>query len=215
MKKLSIVIIILLSTCKSFSQKQYLYDSVMAYYDMLNNESFAQLQLEDTSGNLFNTATLSGKTIYVDFWFTACPPCIKEIPFSKELQQYFSKDTNVVFLSICIENLERKLAWKQMIKEKGMMGTHLFYARNHPQKINLLRKYHVIFPTYLLVNKNMKVIGYDAPRPSEKSFVTWAILKAEEGQNLSESYKQVLMHSKEYKKYLETFADSVSAEKSK
>lgn len=203
MKKLFAGLILLTAFYNGFCQKQYQYDSVVAHYDLLNNQPFAALQLEDTAGNILNTSTLSGKTIYVDFWFTACAPCIKEIPFSKALQEYFATDTNVVFLSICIENIYRKNVWRQMIKEKKMNGIHLFYARNRPQKINLLRQYKITFPTFLLVNKEMKVIGYDAPRPSEVRWVRWAIIQAENNILLSQAYKQVVKRSKEYVEFLD------------
>lgn len=205
MKRLFTALILATICINGFSQNQYYVDSIIAHYDRLNNKPFAALQLEDTSGNLFTTGSLKGKTFYVDFWFTACPPCIKEIPYSKALQQYFAADTNIVFLSICIENIDRKLVWKQMIKDREMPGIHLFYARNQPQKINLLRQYDITFPTYLLLNKEMKVIGYDAPRPSEKGWVHWAISRAAEGKLLSKSYKQMITHSTEYNTFTSTF----------
>jgi thiol-disulfide isomerase/thioredoxin len=171
-------------------------------YKYLSDQTFAELELEDTSGNLVKTSSLFGKTVYVDFWFTTCPPCVKEIPFSRKLQQYFAADTNVAFLSICIENWERKTAWKQMIKDKEMPGIQLFYARNRPQKINLLRKYQITFPTYLLLNPKMKIVGYDAPRPSQTGWVHWSILQAIEGKHLSESYRDVVNHSKQFTDFI-------------
>lgn len=189
MKKVigGLILVVICTAC--FAQKQAKWvDSVAANYNLLKNKPFAELQLEDTSGNLFNTSSLSGKTIYVDFWFTACAPCIKEIPYSKHLQEYFSEDTNIVFLNICIENADRKAVWKQMIKDKEMPGIHLFYARNRPQKVNLLRAYNIKFPTYLLVNKEMKVIGYDAPRPSE-GLVYYVIQQAGKNISLAEAFR--------------------------
>src|SRR4051794_8996337 len=90
----------------SFSQNTSRnYDAYVAgTFDLLNNKTFIPLQLEDTAGELFNTSSLFGKTIYVDFWFTSCPPCLKEIPHSAALQQFFAADTNIVFLDICIDN---------------------------------------------------------------------------------------------------------------
>lgn len=202
MKKLFAALILLSSFTSIFCQKQNTVDSIVNHFNLLNDQSFADLSLEDTSGNLIHTASLRGKTIYVDFWFTTCPPCIKEIPFSKALQQDFAADTNIVFLSICIENIERKTAWKQMIRNNEMPGVQLFYARNRPQKINLLRKYYITFPTYLLVNKEMKITGYDAPRPSEKAWVNWAIVQACHGKYLSESYKDAITHSAGYDAFI-------------
>lgn len=198
------IILTLLSACTTaLSQKQAAYDPyAAATFDLLNNKPFFQLQSEDTAGHIFNTTSLAGKTIYVDFWFTACRPCIQEVPYSKSLQQFFTSDTNVVFLNICIDNIERKQAWKQIIQGNKMHGIQLFYARNRPQKINLLREYKITFPTYLLVNKEMKVIGYNAPRPSEEGWVHWAIFQAEQNNLLSASYKKRAEHSKEYNEFI-------------
>ena len=177
-------------------------DLFSSRFDRLNNTTFPMLELEDSSGKIFNTAVLTGKVIYVDFWFTACPPCIKEIPYSKRLQHFFDKDTSIVFLSICIENKQRKAVWKQMIKDREMPGIHLFYSRNQPQSVNLLRKYDITFPTYLIVNKEMKIVGYDAPRPSEMGWVHWGLQKAKEGKRLAESYREVKQNAKEFDNFL-------------
>ncbi len=188
---------VLLMSIPGFTQKQqHRYDSLIDHYNYLYNQFFAALEVEDTSGHLFKTSLLKGKTVYVDFWFTTCPPCIKEIPYTKELQEYFAHDTTIVFLSICIENIDRKAAWKQMIKEKSLPGVHLFYARNRPQKINLLQKYHITFPTYLLVNKELSIIGYDAPRPSEGVWTRQVIEQAAKNISLAESFRLSVKHAK-------------------
>ena len=157
------------------------------YYDQFNNHSFASLELEDNAGNIIKTDSLFGKTIYVDFWFTACAPCIKEIPHAKALQQFFASDTSIQFVNICIENIQRKDVWRQMIRDKNITGINLFYALNRPQKVNLLRVYNIKFPTYLLVNKASLIIGYDVSRPSETGLVRWVIAQAAKGKFLSAS----------------------------
>lgn len=173
---------------------------------------FEELQLEDSSGKVFNTSSLLGKVIYVDFWFTACPPCIAEIPWSQALQNYFSKDTNVVFLNICIESLNRKPVWKQMIQDKKIMGIHLFYARNRPQKVNLLRQYNIKFPTYILVDKTMKVISYDMPRPSETGWVYWVINQAGKGFTPHESATKIDEQYEEYTRFMREIKISLPVE---
>jgi thiol-disulfide isomerase/thioredoxin len=202
MKILLTVIVASLSFLQVFSQSsRRINPAAVAIFDRLNNKPFAALAMEDTSGAIFNTASLIGKTLYVDFWFTACAPCVKEIPYSNALQKYFSKDTNIVFLNICIDNNERKTVWKEMVRDKQMKGIHVFYARNSPQKVNFLREYNIMFPTYLLVNNEFKIIGYDAPRPSQNGWVHWAITQAAENVYLSAAYKKLINHSKEYKAF--------------
>ncbi|WP_207494365.1 TlpA family protein disulfide reductase [Aridibaculum aurantiacum] len=96
------------------------------HFGVLQNVSFAEMELEDTSGQMISTASLKGKTIYVDFWFTQCPPCIREIPYARDLQSFFAADTSIVFLNICIENIERKQAWKDMVKDKRLAASMYF-----------------------------------------------------------------------------------------
>ncbi len=189
-KALIFIMIILFATNGICQIPQKGYDpEIAAAFDLLNNKPFAEIQLEDTSGQMFHTSSLLGKTIYVDFWFTGCAPCVKEIPFAKALYQFFADSSDIVFLSICIQNKEKKEDWKKMVREKEMPSIQLFYSLNSPQKISLPREFKINYPTYLLVNKEMKVIGYDAPRPSEEGWVHWAIAEANKGVYLSASYK--------------------------
>lgn len=163
---------------------------------------FDALLLEDTSGTLVNTLKFMGKTIYVDFWFLSCPPCIYEIPYSNKLQQYFAKDTSVVFLSICIDNKEEKNNWKNLIREKQIQGIHLFYARNKPQKVNLLRRYNITFPTFLLLNNKMQVLGINVPRPSEWNAVRWIIEMGKHNMPVNKSMCMINANHPDYERFL-------------
>ncbi|HEX8356625.1 MAG TPA: hypothetical protein VF610_04405 [Segetibacter sp.] len=87
MRKTLLCLFLVLVSLPCFSQNQFSrYDAYIAStFNLLNNKTFIQLQLEDTSGQLYNTGSLLGKTIYVDFWFTTCSPCIKQIPSALEI----------------------------------------------------------------------------------------------------------------------------------
>jgi thiol-disulfide isomerase/thioredoxin len=182
-----------------------------AKFDLLNSRTFLAVDLEDTSGRLFNTSSLKGKILYVDFWFTTCPPCLKEIPFSKSLQNFFATDTNIAFVNICIDNKERKGDWKSLIRNNSLAGYQLFYVKNQPQKINLLREYSIVFPMYLLVNAEMKIIGYHAPRPSEEGWVHWAVSQAGKGFFLSNSYSQLMRRSKSFNDFMNNNREKIIA----
>jgi hypothetical protein len=110
MKKLITALLTLILSIKGFSQKQSsAYDPyVAAVFDYINNKPFIPLQLEDTSGRIFNTSSLVGKTIYVDFWFISCPPCLKEIPLFKISPRVFCIRYKHCVSNICIEDPERK-----------------------------------------------------------------------------------------------------------
>ncbi len=177
---------------------------IAATFDRLNGKDFKLPAMEDERGVIFNPELLKGKTIYVDFWFTTCPPCIKEIEYARALKSFFQADTNIVFLNICIENIEKKEDWKTMLKNKQINGINLFYARNRPQQLNLVRLYGVDdYPTYLLVNTKAQIIGYRAPRPSQAGWVHWAIHQATSGQPLSGSYRQMFGADKNRQQFFE------------
>ena len=182
--------------------QQDLRTKAISTYDRFLASPFPAMDFETIDSSIFNTSALAHKTVYVDFWFTACPPCLKQIPYAKQLHAYFAADTNVVFLNICIENNDRKQAWTRMVKEKAIGGINVFYARNRPQKINLLRQFNIVdYPTYLLLN-NLKVMGYDAPAPSEKGWVHWAIYEAAKNIPLSTSYALLVNKTKQANDYL-------------
>lgn len=202
--KLTVVFIFFItSLVQCFAQQILPYDSMLTRrFDRFYGDAFPLLNLEKEDSTIYNTTRLAGKTVYVDCWFTTCPPCTKEIPYSLALQQYFAADTNIIFLNICIENIERKQAWRDMIKARGLKGINVFYARNQPQTVNLLRRLGVDdFPTYLLV-QNGKIIGYKAPAPSQKGFVQWAIYQASRNVKLSDAYTSMAKKSKASNDYL-------------
>jgi hypothetical protein len=148
----------------------------------------------------------------VDCWFTQCAPCLKEIPYSKALQSFFEKDTNVVFLNICIENIERKDAWKSMVKEHKMKGINLFYARNRPQKINIPRQLKITdYPIYFIINKEGKIVGYDAPAPHEIAFTSWAINRAKQDVPLSTAYLQIMQRSPLFTEYMNNYRSQLDS----
>ena len=49
-------------------------------------------------GKQFDLASLRGKVVVMDFWFTGCPPCLEELPKLNSLVDEF-KDQDVVFIA--------------------------------------------------------------------------------------------------------------------
>ena len=87
--------------------------------------------------------------------------------------------------------------------QKTTVAEEVFYAKNRPQKINLLREYRVEdYPTYTIVNSNFNIIGHNAPAPSDKGLVQWALYQATQNIRLSDAYEHWFRNSKEAKDYL-------------
>ncbi len=51
--------------------------------------------------------SLVGKTVYINFWFAACSPCMAEMPQINDLYKKFKEDTNFVLLSFTFDDLTK------------------------------------------------------------------------------------------------------------
>jgi len=102
-----------------------------------------------------------GKVIYMDFWAPWCSPCMREMEYSKQNQEYF-KNEDVIFLflaSNCNED-----SWKATIANEGLTGEHLLLKGNQYSE---LREFFGIggIPHYAIIDKEGNIVSKDAPRP--------------------------------------------------
>lgn len=65
------------------------------------------LQFVDSSGRSLQLADYRGKTIFLNFWATWCPPCIAEMPDINNL--YNEVGSDVAFLLISVDKEEDKV----------------------------------------------------------------------------------------------------------
>ena len=59
--------------------------------------------LVDLEGKKLSSDELEGKVVVLNFWFTTCKPCVKEMPDLNKVYQEFKDDTNVVFAAITFD----------------------------------------------------------------------------------------------------------------
>ncbi|HLF34726.1 MAG TPA: TlpA disulfide reductase family protein, partial [Cyclobacteriaceae bacterium] len=59
--------------------------------------------LKDISGQTLDVRTLKGKTIFLNFWATWCPPCIAEMPDIEKLYKNV-KGEGIVFLMVSVDD---------------------------------------------------------------------------------------------------------------
>lgn len=64
------------------------------------------LRLSDPEGNILDLNQLKGKTIFMNYWATWCPPCIAEMPDINNLYKEVGND--VVFLMISLDEDPQK-----------------------------------------------------------------------------------------------------------
>lgn len=54
----------------------------------------------DAHGNKFNTSSLKGKVVFVNFWATWCLPCRAELPAIGKFYNQYKNNKNIFFLTI-------------------------------------------------------------------------------------------------------------------
>lgn len=66
-----------------------------------------QFYLFDIDNNVISTQSTEGKIVVFNFWFTSCPPCIKELPELNEVYQKYKDNDDIVFAAITFERLPK------------------------------------------------------------------------------------------------------------
>jgi thiol-disulfide isomerase/thioredoxin len=115
----------------------------------------------DMTGKVHHLKDFRGKVVLVDLWATWCKPCLAEQPALEELEKSM-EGKNVVFISISIDTEKDK--WKNMVEAKKLSGLHLF-SNNQG---SMIQDYEVTqIPRFILIDKDGKMVSYDAIRPSD------------------------------------------------
>lgn len=118
------------------------------------------VKLHDLDGKEVDFSKYRGKYVFIDLWASWCVPCIKEIPYLKELEKNLKND-NVCFLSISIDT--KTEAWKNKVESLSLDGELLINEDN-----KLCEALNVSgIPFFLIYDKDGNLYKYNAPRPSD------------------------------------------------
>lgn len=163
---------------KGFHNKRYLHSINEKMTELSKPEQDAfNFTLNDFNSRPMKLSDFKGKVVYLDFWATNCPPCIKELAPMVELQKTF-EGADVAFVSISFDNDID--APRKMIEKFGIGGTHLIEKRGFAS--DCAKHYHVSgIPRYILIGKNGKIISNDVPRPGShpESYINNALMRAD------------------------------------
>ncbi|MCG6939431.1 MAG: TlpA family protein disulfide reductase [Gammaproteobacteria bacterium] len=109
------IIAIIVAGTSGFGLHKYIHEQ-----QAVNNPAIGTQRPEfaamDANDQLRDISEWDGKLIFLNFWATWCPPCLKEIPDFIELQKTYG-DQGFQIVGIAIDNKE---SVKEYIKESGM-----------------------------------------------------------------------------------------------
>jgi len=105
-----------------------------------------------------------GKVIYMDFWNSGCPPCIKEFEYSRQIKdKYKGKD----FVQLFISSEPNKKRWSKT-SENYHLDSESYFVENRFSSHQLENMNIKYVPHYILFDKKGTQIKGAVTRPSDK-----------------------------------------------
>jgi len=117
---------------------------IEAFKNGLINQPLKSFHLTDLNNKKWDSKDLRGKTIVINFWFTACKPCIAEMIYLNKLVEE-NNDSSVVFIAPAPEN-EAQI--------KKFLKKYAFEYKITPSSTDFISSMNIEnFPTHLVVDK--------------------------------------------------------------
>ncbi|MBT8268359.1 MAG: TlpA family protein disulfide reductase [Bacteroidia bacterium] len=124
---------------------------------------------ENHSGGTTSLEDLKGKYVYIDVWATWCAPCIREVPYLKEIEKKYH-DRNIEFVSTSIDVAADHNKWVEMVKDKELGGVQLFADNDWSSPF--VKEYGIEgIPRFILIDPEGNIVTADAPRPSNLQLI--------------------------------------------
>ena len=134
-------------------------DEIINNEDNSNKEIAIDFTLKDQYGNEHTLSKYRGKTIFLNFWGTWCPPCRGEMPYIEEIyNEYGENSNNIIILGVAAPNLGREGSEEEIVS---------FLEENNytfPVVMDfggeLVYKYGIGgFPTTFIINEDGEVVN--------------------------------------------------------
>lgn len=117
----------------------------------LIGENLSDLVLTDINGSVHKVSDLKGKLILLNFWFTKCGSCIKEIPDLHKMQEKFA-GKDVLFFAVTYNESSRI---KNFLTKIPFNFTHITDSQTLIDRLGV-----TFFPTNILIDKSGEVIFF-------------------------------------------------------
>lgn len=146
--------------------RQQMEDSYKVLSKLTPGKKSPTFDYENYNGGTTSLESLQGKYVYVDVWATWCGPCLREIPFLKEVEKDY-RDKDIEFVAISIDEAKDYDKWREMIEERELVGIHLYtggdaWQAEFPQAYNVRG-----IPRFILIDPEGNIFDADTYRPSD------------------------------------------------
>mgnify|MGYP002525449828 FL=1 len=165
---------VVFTACQSKSSNSTEEVSADSLSAVIPDDMMPDITLERTDGTKLQLSSLFGKTLYIDFWATWCPPCCAEIPHLESLYKSLSDNQDVSIISISAD--QDREAWvKKMDEDKPAWEQYRISSEDVDVFFSAIELETI--PRFIVVCPDGSIINADAPRPSDESCAD-AILKS-------------------------------------
>lgn len=118
--------------------------------------------LTSIEGEEVSLEDFKGKVVYLDFWASWCGPCMREVPFAKELKKRFEGENDLVFLYVSVDEDEE--AWRRTVAQQEIQGVHVNVKG---MRHDIAQLYNVQgVPSFFIIDRNGMIHNNNPSRPS-------------------------------------------------
>lgn len=134
------------------------------------------------------SAKYPNQDLFIDFWATYCPPCIKEFTYNKDLHDFLGpKSIKILYVTVDREVSSKR--WAKMVSDYNLTGYHFYPSDNY--KTQELNKLSDFVPFYLVYNSKTKKLIKIEGFPHEKEVFYKKLDDAVKETNAKESLNSV------------------------
>ena len=117
-----------------------------------------------------------GKVIYIDVYATWCGPCLEEMRYTLALHEEM-QGKDAIFVNLCLQSAVSN--WMKLVRKRSPGGENDFFTDDATKLF--MGTYRLSgYPSYLLMDRQGRLVTTTAARPSEAKTVKETLLKLPE-----------------------------------
>jgi thiol-disulfide isomerase/thioredoxin len=134
------------SLAQPISPDERAFDSILQMKRNCVGKPFGTFKALSLTGKRYTPQHLAGKVVFITFWFTACKPCMEELPDLLALYKKYEATPSFIFLSFTIDDRATAMA---TVKKYRLPYPVLPVAPELAQNLNCMNGY----PTNFIIDQ--------------------------------------------------------------